>query len=1312
MLICKSNCYLILLLLLVGNGLGAQQFPPPLQYDFGQRTIKFASDSQAAVVLLGEDVSSEDARLLSLIASDEAWAADRPLESLPYPRLHRIHFQGGIDEFQRRQAINTLSKDSLVEFASPLLYWDRATMIPRPEILLVIEGNDSEKVLSELLRRNDLSFLREFPALDPTFMLATDLSPIETFGLCQELQLIPGVECAQPNFIRHLPEHATIPNDPLFGSQWDLQNTGQFAGTPGADMNLPDAWDFTTGVSSIRVAILDEGVDVNHEDLAANIQPGHDSVTASPTPGGIPGNCDPGDPHGTCCAGIVGAVGNNGIGISGICWNIGIVPIRIGFDSWWTQDDWIIDGITWAANNGVDVLSNSWGGGAPSTPEENAINYASTVGRNGLGCTVFFSSGNGDLGTVSYPAAYTNSIAIGATSPCDERKSASSCDNEWWWGSQWGSALDLVAPGPLVTSTDIMGSNGYSNGNYASFSGTSSSCPHAAGAAGLVLSVDPALTRDQVLDLLQQGAADGVGTATEDTPGWDQFMGWGRIDVQASLALASGGLSGPSNFTCTSTGAGVNLNWVNGDLYDTIEVTRGGIVIATLSGTSTSYLDPSPGAGNITYHVRGYAQGNPTPASSCNIFLTGGATDLVWAPAAASGPVAGGLALASSLTLNGREVVTLSALTGAGDLNQFSAIWVNLGIYPDNHTLDSSEAALLEQYIIDGSGGSALYLEGGDTWFFDPAYSLHSHFGINPTADGTGDLNQVVGSGQAPCDLSQLSFTYSGENSWIDHLLPEAGAITILSNATPAYDIAIFKDSITFSTIGASLEFGGLDDGSSTKAQLMGLMLNCLLGGPASPPPVESLTCLEISQNVQLAWVLPTTYDEIQVYRNGMLFSSLQGSATNAIDFTPLAGSNSYQVLGVVGNLSSAASSCTIDVNLPENVLQVGDYQVGPGTAFEIFPVGNHELDLEAYSFGITFEPSLLQVDELTLEGTALEVLGADFFAPGHDNLVGNLTVGVVIDMTPPITEVIPAGVGNVLLNVKMQALGGFVGSSTPLDLPEFTAGVEAIFVENSGTAFAPARIPGSVNFVDNLNLLLTATDIQGSPGGSVDHHVLLDNEIPIAGWSFGVDFDGSLLSVLAVDLEGTDAGAIGVEFFAPSFVNGATEGWYTVGAVVDLSPPLDNVIGPGNGWSIVHAALQVSSGAAEGMTSPMDLTEQVGNPPVTIVLADPSGNSLIPQTSDGLFTVILGGIFIRGDVNIDGEVQISDPISLLDHLFGGGSIGCSDSSDANDDGSVNLADSIFVLSYLFSNGPTPPPPFDNPGGDPTSDGLDCDQSL
>lgn len=112
------------------------------------------------------------------------------------------------------------------------------------------------------------------------------------------------------------------------------------------------------------------------------------------------------------------------------------------------MDTWIANGINWAWQYGnADVLSNSYGGGAPSSLIHNAIDNAVNNGRNGLGSPVLFSAGNENDGAVIYPAAYPPCIAVGAMSYCAERKSPSSCDGEDWWGSNYGSALDVMAPG-------------------------------------------------------------------------------------------------------------------------------------------------------------------------------------------------------------------------------------------------------------------------------------------------------------------------------------------------------------------------------------------------------------------------------------------------------------------------------------------------------------------------------------------------------------------------------------------------------------------------------------------------------------------------------------------------------------------------------------------------------------------------------------------------------------------------------------------------------------------------------------------------
>jgi len=167
------------------------------------------------------------------------------------------------------------------------------------------------------------------------------------------------------------------------------------------------------------------------------------------------------------------------------------------------------------------------------TAVENAV-----VNADELDCVVCFATGN-DNGPVRYPAKYEQTIAVGATSPCDERKRPGSCDGEGW-GSNYGPENDVVAPGVKIYTTDRSGGAGYSSGNYfATFNGTSSATPLVAGICALILSANPGLTNDEVRAILQGSAEDQVGPPNEDVPGWDQYMGWGRVNAYQAVLLAS-----------------------------------------------------------------------------------------------------------------------------------------------------------------------------------------------------------------------------------------------------------------------------------------------------------------------------------------------------------------------------------------------------------------------------------------------------------------------------------------------------------------------------------------------------------------------------------------------------------------------------------------------------------------------------------------------------------------------------------------------------------------------------------------------------
>lgn len=148
----------------------------------------------------------------------------------------------------------------------------------------------------------------------------------------------------------------------------------------------------------------------------------------------------------------------------------------------------------------------------------------------------------------------------------------------------------------------------------------------------------------------------------------------------------------------------------------------------------------------------------------------------------------------------------------------YTSIFVCLGIYNNNYVLSPAEGQALSEYL---NNGGMLYMEGGDTWYYDNQTAVHPMFNINATNDGSSDLGTIMG--QTDAFTEGMSFNYSGENNWIDHIEPISPAFKIFQNQSPAYGTGIACDAGAYKTIGCSHEFGGLDDGSSpsTKEELM-----------------------------------------------------------------------------------------------------------------------------------------------------------------------------------------------------------------------------------------------------------------------------------------------------------------------------------------------------------------------------------------------------------------------------------------------------------------------------------------------------------
>jgi thermitase len=351
----------------------------------------------------------------------------------------------------------------------------------------------------------------------------------------QTLANNPEIEYIEPNYIITINStKSNVPVDAMFAKQWGMTNTGKnggifSAGVAGEDINIAKAWDITkgaTGDKTIKIAVIDTGVDYNHPDLKdqmdvnlaeLNGKPGVDddgNGFVDDIYGYDFANKD-GDPldghgHGTHCAGIIGASHNN-IGIAGVMANVKIVAVKFLSDAGSGETIDAISAIDYAIKRKVQVMSNSWGGGEKEQSLLDAITAANDAGIIFVAAAGNESSNNDSV--ASYPANYDvpNVISVGAFTNSGARSSFSN------YGLK---SVHVSAPGSNILST--------SKGTYVSMSGTSMAAPHVSGVVGLLLSQEPGLTPAQVRERL-------IRTSTQTTKLKSASMSGGRVDAYRAL---------------------------------------------------------------------------------------------------------------------------------------------------------------------------------------------------------------------------------------------------------------------------------------------------------------------------------------------------------------------------------------------------------------------------------------------------------------------------------------------------------------------------------------------------------------------------------------------------------------------------------------------------------------------------------------------------------------------------------------------------------------------------------------------------------
>jgi subtilisin family serine protease len=427
----------------------------------------------------------------------------------------------------------------------------------------------------------------------------------------------PEVLYAEPNYIVRALQNLTIPNDPQFSRQWNLHNTGQGGGAPGADIRAPEAWSLTTGSANVVVALIDSGADYMHPDLSSQIWSAPLPFTVTRTQGdvftcpagshgfnAVDGNCDPQDDlgHGTHVAGIMGAATNNAVGVAGINWNIQILPCKF-LNSLGIGDVGAaltcLDMVKSLKDSGINIVAsnNSWGGGPFSQSLYDAI-----AAQEQSGILFVAAAGNDFLDNdfvPGYPADYAlpNILSVAASNRQDEFAAFSNLGRR---------TTHLSAPGDQILSTTP-------KNTYSVFSGTSAAAPHVTGVAALLKAQDPSRDWRTIKNLLLSGgdtvAALGS-TITGKRVNASQSLNCSNQVVQSRLLPEMDTISATVGSSVSLTALSINCAQPLGPIN--VSVSPGGQNVALLDDST----NPDQAAGD------GIFSGTWTPASTGSYTLS------------------------------------------------------------------------------------------------------------------------------------------------------------------------------------------------------------------------------------------------------------------------------------------------------------------------------------------------------------------------------------------------------------------------------------------------------------------------------------------------------------------------------------------------------------------------------------------------------------------------------------------------------------------------------------------------------------------
>jgi subtilisin family serine protease len=973
--------------------------------------------------------------------------------------------------------------------------------------------------------------------------------PASRHGVGATMRRNPHVRYAEPNFLVHTD---ALPNDPSFTSQWGLQNTGQtvnyFPGTAGDDIHAANAWNVTTGSRAVTVAVLDTGVDAGHPDLAANIWANPGESCAGCATNGVDNdgngfvddahgwNClansnDPSDDngHGTHVAGILGAVGNNHVGVSGVNWNVSIVPVKfIGADGSGTTADAICS-ILYAVSIGANVMNASWGDTEYSQAMHDAIAVADQHGA--LFVAAAGNDGVNNDTAPHYPASYDlpNVISVAATD---------SNDNRAWFSDYGAASVDIGAPGQNIYST-------WPGGGYQLEDGTSMATPFVAGAAALVKAAFPDATALGTKALLLRSSDADASLGGRTTSG-------GRLDASAAVHCAGAGevwIDSPSQGFVAAAGQPLPVSVIASNCASPVGV----------SVTATANGDPIV----LTSRGDGLYTGSYTPAASGSLTLQASVTAATTSTQTVVGTVPapitpGGSPVTVSVTAPGQRALLgfagsagqrISAALSGDTITLASVSIVN----PDGSTLASATVGtgggFIDTRVLSQTGTYTIVVAPKSSYTGSITLTLYN---VPPDASGTiaADGSPVSISTTTPGQNATL--TFPGAAGQRVSLLVGATTIQLASFSILKPDGTALASSSTFGTGGGYIDTKTLPTAGSytilvnPSVAYTGTAGITLYGVPDDPapsispggPPVSvSLTTPGQNARAQFAGSagqrvsLLVTADTIkQAYfsilkPDGTALGSsvLMPAGGGFVDTRTLPVSGTYTIL--VDPYQTATGNATLTLyNVPPDAAAT----ITPGGAAVTLTTGTPGQNASASFAGVAgrrisltltsstysqFKASILNPDGSTLVSAQAFAGSGGFIDTKTLPSNGTYTIAIeplgattgqvtltLYDVPPDAAATITAGGAGVTLTTgtpgqnASATFAGVAGRSISLAL---TAGsysqMKVSILNPDGTALVSPQVFGGSGFIDTKTLPSSGSyTIVVDPGGSATGHVTL----------------------------------------------------------------------------------------------------------------------------------------------------------------------------------------------------------------------------